>query len=82
MNIHEHRNKNGQMVSFEIRNVGRSRACRIVRELFHSTTVRRQRADEFATFDLNGKTFVLEEPFGDNSRLSDLSAASTAFDRA
>jgi hypothetical protein len=65
--VYEH-HKSGQLVSFEIRNVGRSLACRIVQNLYPSALVKRQRADEFATFTLNGKTFVLEEPFGDNSR--------------
>jgi hypothetical protein len=60
--------KSEQLVSFEIRNVGRSRACRIVQNLFPSALVERQSGDEFATFTLNGKTFVIEEPFGDNSR--------------
>jgi hypothetical protein len=60
--------KLGQLVSFEIRNVGRSRACRIVQNLFPSAHVERHRGDEFAIFKLNGKTFVIEEPFGDNSR--------------
>jgi len=67
MKIYEHR-KSDQLVSFEIRNVGRSRACGIVQHLFPSTVVNRQRGDEFATFQLNGRTFVVEEPFGDNSR--------------
>jgi hypothetical protein len=60
--------ESGQLVSFEIRNVGRSRACRIVQELLPSAVVTRQRGDEFATFAMNGKPFVIEEPFGDNSR--------------
>jgi hypothetical protein len=67
MKIYEHRKAN-QLVSFEIGNIGRSRACRIVQKLFPSTVINRQHGDEFCTFRVNGKTFVLEEPFGDNSR--------------
>lgn len=67
MRIFEHR-KSGELISFEVRNVGRARARRIVQELFPGVAVREQRGDEFASFELNDKRFVLEEPFGDNSR--------------
>ena len=67
MKVYEH-HKSGHLILFEIPNVGRSRACRIVQNLFPSALVKRQSSDEFATFTLNAKTFVLEEPFGDNSR--------------
>ncbi len=67
MKVYEHL-KSGELVSFEICNIGRSRACRVVGTLLPTTTVVPQRGDEFARFELNGRTFVLEEPFGDNSR--------------
>lgn len=91
MKVYEH-HKLEQLVSFEIRNVGRSRACRIVQKLFPASGITRQSGDEFATFELNGKTFVLEEPFGDNSRYliyqqppqpsAELNALMTAFAQA
>jgi len=68
MKIHDNRNDEGQLVSFEIRNVGRSRVCRLIERTLPSTVVRRQRSDDFGVLDLNGRTFVVMEPWGDNSR--------------
>jgi hypothetical protein len=68
MEIYENRNDEGQFVSFEIRNVGRSRVCRFIEKTFLSSVVSRQRSDDFCVFDLNGRRFVISEPWGDNSR--------------
>ena len=68
MRIYDYRNAEGRLTSFEIKNLGRSRACRFIESTLPSTIVRRQRSDDFGVFDFNGRTFVVTEPWGDNSR--------------
>jgi hypothetical protein len=68
MKIYDNRNDEGRLISFEIRNVGRSRVCHFVERTFPSTAVRREHSDNFAVFDLNERTFIVTEPWGDNSR--------------
>lgn len=55
-------------MSFEIKNIGRDRVCRFIEQEFPSTVVRRERSDDFGEFDVNGRTFIITEPWGDNSR--------------
>jgi hypothetical protein len=53
---------------------GRHGACRIARRIPGARVVRSQRRfassnrDGFCEFELDGVTFIIEEPFGDNSR--------------
>jgi hypothetical protein len=74
MKIHEIKDKVGRIGAFEVANFGRHRACRFVSKIPGVRIVKRQkhfqfRADaEFCEFELNGKRFVIWEPFGDNSR--------------
>ena len=76
MKIYEGRNDSGQLCYFEVDNIliGRSKACRIVESIPGVTLSKRHRPwrfehDEvFCVFTLNGKTFEIWEPFGDNSR--------------
>ena len=68
MKVHDNRNDEGRLMSFEIKNIGRSRVCRFIEKAFPSTVVRRQKSDDFGVFDLNGRTFIVTEPWGDNSR--------------
>jgi hypothetical protein len=62
-------------VAFETTNCGRRRACRIVRRIPGVAIVREPKLfgwlyepDEFCEFTLDGVTFKIWEPFGDNSR--------------
>jgi hypothetical protein len=68
MRIYDHHNDAGALVSFEIKNIGRSRACRFIKQAFPKATVRREQSEDFCAFDLNGRTFIINEPWGDNSR--------------
>jgi hypothetical protein len=68
MKIYDNRNDEGHLISFEIRNVGRSRVCRYIERVLPSMVVNRQRSDDFGVFAMNGRTFVVTEPWGDNSR--------------
>jgi hypothetical protein len=68
MKIYDHHNDAGALVSFEIRNIGRSRACRFIEQAFPQATVRREQSEDFCVFDLNGRMFNINEPWGDNSR--------------
>jgi hypothetical protein len=74
MKIQEIKDKAGQVFAFEVVNFGRHRACRFVSKIPGVSIVKRQKHfefnsdDEFCEFELNGKRFVVWEPFGDNSR--------------
>ena len=68
MTTHEYRDRDGRVISFEIRNIGRSRATRVIESTFPCAIVKRYHSDAFAEIDLNGKCFLLNEPWGDNSR--------------
>jgi hypothetical protein len=68
MMTNEHRDDEGRIISFEVTNIGRARARRVIERRFPSAIVKHQRGDEFAVLLLNGRTFILTEPWGDNSR--------------
>jgi hypothetical protein len=70
-------NEKGELHAFEIENiwVGREGATAIVERIPGVIVKRRPkkflsdfREDVFCEFELNGVTFEIEEPFGDNSR--------------
>lgn len=77
MRIYEDRNRNGQLRSFEVSNttLGRRDVVRILRRIPEVTILREPkqlfswfREDEFCTFEIGGTKFLVEEPYGDNSR--------------
>jgi hypothetical protein len=64
----------GRVFGFEVSNAffPRSTACRVVQRIPGAKLIRGPRIfpseDEFCEFELEGVTFVLWEPWGDNSR--------------
>jgi hypothetical protein len=67
----------GETVQFEVSNLslGRSAACRVVQGIPGVRMIRAHRPfawgrapADFCEFELNGVRFMIEEPFGDNSR--------------
>jgi hypothetical protein len=76
MRVHDLVDREGRVFAFEVSNavIGRGGACTIASEVHGSTLVRGPRfwswlrEEEFCEFDVNGQRFVIEEPFGDNSR--------------
>jgi hypothetical protein len=62
--------------AFEVANsvIGRGGTCAVVKEIPGSKILRGPRfwswfrEDQFCEFEVNGRRFVIEEPFGDNSR--------------
>jgi hypothetical protein len=76
MEIYDLRDAEGRAFAFEVENanLGRHGACRVADKIPGARVVRRQRRfawsnrDDFCEFELDGITFVIEEPFGDNSR--------------
>ena len=74
MKIWDIKDKSGRIFAFEIANFGRYRACRFIGRIPGVKVLRRQRHfqimsdDEFCEFEVEGQKFVIEEPFGDNSR--------------
>lgn len=75
MRVHDLKDAEGRVYALEIRNlfVGRWRACRVARDIPGATVIRWPRRwalddDAFCRFTLDGVTFVIVEPFGDNSR--------------
>jgi hypothetical protein len=76
MRVYDLVDQQGRVFAFEVENTGLGRrgACAIVNEIPGSTMVRRPRAwswlreEEFCEFEVNGRRFVIEEPYGDNSR--------------
>lgn len=68
MKAYVNHNAEGQIVSFEISNIGRSRVCRFIDRTIPSANVNRQQSDDFCTFQLNGRRFVISEPWSDSSR--------------
>lgn len=68
MTTHEYRDRDGRVISFEIRNIGRSRATRVIESAFPRANMKRSHSEVFAEIDLNGRHFVVNEPWGDNSR--------------
>lgn len=65
---YEYRDADDKLISFEIRNIGRSRAVRFIERALPSATVERQRSDDFAKIKINSRHFIINEPWGDNSR--------------
>jgi len=72
--LHDDQNR---VFAFEIRNLGLGRdgVCRVVETIPGATLVRRPkkflswfREDTFCEFTVDGETYEVEEPFGDNSR--------------
>ena len=76
MTVFDLRNDAGRLVGFEINStlVGRWRACRAAQDLgAHVLRWPKRWAlddDQFCEFELDGVRFVVEEPFGDNSRFA------------
>jgi hypothetical protein len=68
MKIYDYLDDEGRIMSFEIDNIGRSRALRFIESAFPSAIVKRQRSDDFGEVDLNGRKFIVSEPWGDSSR--------------
>ena len=65
-----------RLCAFEVPNfsIGRRAVCRVLRRIPGLTLTREPRLfswlreDVFCEFELGGATYVVEEPFGDNSR--------------
>lgn len=68
MEIYDYLNDEGRITSFEINSIGRSRVLRFIEKAFPSAVVKRQRSEDFGEIDLNGRKFIVNEPWGDNSR--------------
>jgi hypothetical protein len=76
MVIHDLRDEDGRVFAFEIDNllIGRRGVCKVVESIPNARVVERPRLFArsqvcvFCVFEINGITFVAEEPFGDNSR--------------
>jgi hypothetical protein len=74
MKLYDIKDESGRIFAFEVANFGRHRACRFVGKIPGVAVLRRQRhfqfssKDEFCEFELEGQRFVVEEPWGDNSR--------------
>lgn len=76
MRIFDLKNEDGQVVAFEVSNalLGRKAACRLVGSIPGVKVrkapkgFRKTEEDEFCEFEVDGQTFKLWEPFGDNSR--------------
>jgi hypothetical protein len=72
--VHDHNAQDGSLLGFEVENAAltRSRACRIAASIPGATIVRRSRlfrdTDDFCEFTIQDETFIIEEPYGDNSR--------------
>lgn len=77
MQIYEYRNHIGQLQSFEIENalIGRRGVVRVLSKIPEVKIVQPPklllswfREEEFCKFEIGGTQFLVEEPFGDNSR--------------
>ncbi len=76
MRIHDLRDEEGHVFTFEIDNlnVGRKDVCAVVRAIPGATIIRGPklfswlREEEFCEFEIEGQRFKIWEPFGDNSR--------------
>jgi len=57
-----------------VRSIGRNAICHVIQQIPISTILRGPRflswfqEEQFCEFDVSGQRFVVEEPFGDNSR--------------
>ena len=76
MKVYDITDDEGRIFAFEVDNtpLGRQGAWRVVRAIAGARVIRRPRRfwlfdpDEFCEFELDGVRFVVEEPWGDNSR--------------
>lgn len=74
MRIYDLTTSDGKLRAFEVEStlLSRNQACRLVESIPGVFIMRRSRlfrdTDDFCEFTLNGETFVIEEPWGDNSR--------------
>jgi len=78
MEIYELKDKDGRVYAFEVKNIaiGRMGALRIVRTIPGVVINRSPRnrflswgdPDEFCEFEIEGQLYVIDEPYGDNSR--------------
>lgn len=74
MRVHILLNVNGDLDAFEVSNVllSRKQACKVAESIPGSVVLRRSRlfrdSDDFCEFKIGEDIFVIEEPFGDNSR--------------
>jgi hypothetical protein len=70
MRTHPTHDEEGQLFAFEISSLlGRRFACRIAASVPGARVLASNlRSDVFCEFEVAGETFVIEEPFGDNSR--------------
>ena len=76
MKTYELLDEEGRFFAFEVGNsgLGRKGVCRVVETIPGAKIVRRPkflswfREEEFCEFDVDGKTFIAWEPYGDSSR--------------
>jgi len=74
MRIYDLTDTEGRVYAFEVSNVflPRSIACRVAQRIPGAKLIRGPRIfpseDDFCEFEIEGVTFVLREPWGDNSR--------------
>ena len=76
MRVHDLRDGQGRVFAFEVANIiiGRGGACVIVNQIPGCRILRGPgllswlREDQFCEFEIDGRRFVIQEPFGDNSR--------------
>ncbi len=68
------KNENGDLIGFEVQNllIGRNKIVKTIASITGSEILLRPRlfdgAEVFCEFRLGGENFIVEEPFGDNSR--------------
>ena len=74
MKLKEIRDEQSRIFAFEVPNFGRHRACKLVSTIPGAEVIKKQkpfqcRSEEaFCVFRLEGITFVVQEPFNDNSQ--------------
>jgi hypothetical protein len=74
MRVYDLKAEDGSLRAFEVENtlLTRGRACRIAKSIPGVVLIRQSRlfrdTDDFCEFTLAGETYIIEEPFGDNSR--------------
>jgi hypothetical protein len=74
MRIYELLNEQGKPRAFEVSNLflTRNRACQIAASVTGAKVSKRSRvfrdSDDFCEFNIGDETFIIEEPYGDNSR--------------
>lgn len=74
MRIFDIHDADGRLYAFEVSNtlLGRRQACKIAARIAGSTLIKTSRlfrdSDDFCEFEIGGTTYLISEPFGDNSR--------------